>query len=253
MSHGDHASHRKTIKLIRECSDELGVLCAILLDTKGPEIRTGLLQNHQEVELEMGQQFIISTDQNLIGNNHIVSVSWSNITKAMKMGDKLLIDDGLIELVVILVETHQLVTIVLNTGKLGEKKGVNLPGIKIDLPAVTEKDKEDIRFGIAEGIDFLGMSFIRTASAVLEIREMLGTSGIQIFSKIESQEGLDNMSSICEVSDGLTIARGDLGIINVYIYIYINKNKYNNNNEKELKYLWKQYLEFKKKQLVCVI
>jgi pyruvate kinase len=212
MSHGDHESHRKTINLIRQASDELGVLCAILLDTKGPEIRTGKLENNQDVELEKGQQFILTTDESVIGNKTIASISWPGILTAVKMGDRILIDDGLIELIVLHIEAPQIVTLVLNDGLLGSTKGVNLPGIVVDLPAVTDKDRDDVRFGVEEGVDFLAMSFIRTASAVTEIREMLGTSGIQIFSKIESQEGLDNMDAICEVSDGLTIARGDLGI-----------------------------------------
>eukprot|EP00002_Diphylleia_rotans_P038513 TRINITY_DN8784_c0_g1_i5.p1 TRINITY_DN8784_c0_g1~~TRINITY_DN8784_c0_g1_i5.p1 ORF type:complete len:374 (+),score=81.68 TRINITY_DN8784_c0_g1_i5:71-1192(+) len=212
MSHGTHESHAETIQMIRDVASSKNRLCAILMDTKGPEVRTGLLEDHKEVYIEEGQVFIFTTDATVVGNSSMVSVTYGKLTETVHEGDMILVDDGLLSFFVFLVEDNQVFTRAQNSGTLGEKKGVNLPGLDIDLPPVTSKDVDDIRFGIQQGVDFLGMSFIQNANAVLQIKTLLEDSRIQVFSKIESRGGLNNLDEILEHSDGATVARGDLGI-----------------------------------------
>ncbi|MCF6408750.1 pyruvate kinase [Pseudalkalibacillus salsuginis] len=213
FSHGDSDEHGARISNIRQAAEKTGKTVAILLDTKGPEIRTGTLKNG-EVELKAGQDLIVSMEE-VIGDETKISVTYPRLVDDVKVGSKILLDDGLFELEVIKVEDKQLYTRVLNSGTLKNKKGVNVPNVSVNLPGITDKDARDIEFGIRQGVDFIAASFVRRASDVLEIREILerhNAEHIQIIPKIENQEGVDNINEILAVSDGLMVARGDLGV-----------------------------------------
>jgi len=215
FSHGDFVEHGTRITRIREVCEETGKNVAVLLDTKGPEIRTVKLENGNDVLLNAGQEFTLSTDQTIIGNNTIVAVTYEGLATDLAVGNTVLLDDGLIEMrVKSIIDTNILCT-VMNTGELGENKGVNLPGVKVQLPALSTKDKGDLIFGCEQEVDFIAASFIRKKEDVLEIRELLKANGgenIQIISKIENQEGVDNFDEILAVSDAIMVARGDLGV-----------------------------------------
>jgi len=214
FSHGNHEEHKARIETIKKVREKLDLPIGIMLDTKGPEIR---LKNFKEggVELVDNQEFTLTTRE-VSGDEKIVSVSYEGLAKDVKSGDTILIDDGLIELEVIqIVKETDMVCVVKNGGSVKDHKGVNVPGVKINLPAVTQKDIDDILFGIENGIDFIAASFIRKAEDVFSIRKILEENGgdhIQIISKIENQEGVENIDEIINVSDGIMVARGDLGV-----------------------------------------
>lgn len=213
FSHGDHEEHRMRIQNIREAAEQTGKQVAILLDTKGPEIRTGELET-PEIELLQGNELTIAMDET-VGTPERISVTYPGLARDVQVGSKILLDDGLIELEVIDKTDKEIRAKILNSGKLGPKKGVNVPNVRVNLPGITEKDAADIEFGIKHHVDFIAASFVRRASDVLEIREILemhGATDIQIIPKIENQEGVDNVKGILEVSDGLMVARGDLGV-----------------------------------------
>lgn len=213
FSHGSHEEHQRRIDLIKEVRDELDLPVAILLDTKGPEIRTGKF-NKDEIALAEGSAFTLTT-RDVIGNNEISSVSYKGMADDLNVGDKILIDDGLIELKVLKIENTDIRCQVMNSGIVKNNKGINLPGIRINLPAITQKDKDDILFGIENGIDFIAASFVRKVSDVLEIKKILEenrASHIHIIAKIENQEGVDNVHDIINIADGIMVARGDLGV-----------------------------------------
>ncbi len=213
FSHGDYAEHGARIDTIKAVREELNRPVAILLDTKGPEIRTGKF-GVDVVELVEGQMFTLTTED-FLGNHEKCQISYTGLPEDVVAGDKILIDDGLIGLEVISTTQTEILTKVLNGGPVKNNKGINVPGVKIQLPALTPKDINDIKFGIEQGIDFIAASFIRKASDVLEIRQVLEENDahdIHIISKIENQEGLDNLEEILAVSDGLMVARGDLGV-----------------------------------------
>ncbi|MBP8173360.1 MAG: pyruvate kinase PykF, partial [Aeromonadaceae bacterium] len=215
FSHGDYAEHGGRIKNVREVCAETGKKCAILLDTKGPEIRTIKLEGGNDVDLVAGQTFTFTTDTTVVGNKDRVAVTYAGFAKDLKVGNTVLVDDGLIGMEVTSVTDKEVICKVLNNGALGENKGVNLPNVKTQLPALSEKDKKDLVFGCEQGVDFIAASFIRKKEDVLTMREHLNAHGgqnIQIISKIENQEGLDNFDEILEVSDGIMVARGDLGV-----------------------------------------
>eukprot|EP00164_Ancoracysta_twista_P010886 GFYU01016576.1.p1 GENE.GFYU01016576.1~~GFYU01016576.1.p1 ORF type:complete len:542 (-),score=164.17 GFYU01016576.1:218-1843(-) len=214
FSHGTHEYHSEVMQNLREYLRESKKVCAILLDTKGPEIRTGKLKDGKPVNLSAGQEFTITTDSSLVGDETQVCCTYPSLTKSVDCGDEILLDDGLISLTVLKKDENSVLCQVNNNGELGETKGVNLPGSLVDLPAVTEKDKSDILFGVEQGVDFIAASFVRKASDVREIRSILGAKGrgIQIISKIENQEGVDNFDEILNESDGIMVARGDLGV-----------------------------------------
>ena len=215
FSHGDYAEHGQRITNMRAVMQKTGRQAAILLDTKGPEIRTMKLEGGNDAALKAGQTFTFTTDQSVIGNSERVAVTYPGFTADLKIGNTVLVDDGLIGMEVTEVTENTVVCKVLNNGDLGENKGVNLPGVSIQLPALAEKDKRDLIFGCEQGVDFVAASFIRKRSDVLEIREHLKQNGgehIQIISKIENQEGLNNFDEILEASDGIMVARGDLGV-----------------------------------------
>ncbi|CUX95911.1 Pyruvate kinase I [Candidatus Gullanella endobia] len=215
FSHGNYEEHSQRIKNLHSVLKKTGKQAAILLDTKGPEIRTMKLENSTDVSLHAGQTFTFTTDQSVIGNSKLVAVTYPGFTKNLNVGNTVLVDDGLIGMTVTSITHDQVICKVLNNGDLGENKGINLPGVSISLPALAEKDKRDLIFGCEQGVDFIAASFIRKRSDVLEIRKHLeqhGGSYIQIISKIENQEGLNNFDEILEVSDGIMVARGDLGV-----------------------------------------
>ncbi|MDC0611137.1 pyruvate kinase PykF [Vibrio sp.] len=215
FSHGDYEEHGTRINNFRQVMANTGETLAILLDTKGPEIRTIKLEGGQDVELEAGQEFVFTTDSTVIGNKNTVAVTYPGFASDLAVGNTILVDDGLIEMKVISKTENDVTCTVLNNGALGENKGVNLPGVKVSLPALSEKDKNDLKFGCEQGVDFVAASFIRKASDVQEIREFLNANGgkdIHIISKIENQEGVDNFDEILELSDGIMVARGDLGV-----------------------------------------
>ncbi|UPM55116.1 pyruvate kinase [Gottfriedia acidiceleris] len=213
FSHGSHEEHAARITSIREASKRTGRTVAILLDTKGPEIRTLDFEGGQ-AELKTGNEVIITTEP-VVGTAEKFAVSYEGLIDDVHVGSKILIDDGLIGLEVIGIEGNDIRTKVLNSGLVKNKKGVNVPNVRVNLPGITEKDISDIEFGIEQNVDFIAASFVRKASDVLEIRELLGKHGaeyIQIIPKIENQEGIDNIDEILEVSDGLMVARGDMGV-----------------------------------------
>ncbi|EIT85440.1 pyruvate kinase [Fictibacillus macauensis ZFHKF-1] len=213
FSHGDFEEHGARIKNIRIAAEKLGKTVAILLDTKGPEIRTQTLEGGV-AELVAGQELVISMEE-VIGNEKKISVTYPGLVDDVRVGSKILLDDGLIELEVMNVGQKELTTKVLNSGTLKNKKGVNVPNVSVKLPGITDKDAKDIEFGIEQGIDFIAASFVRRATDVLEIREILEkhqAQSIQIIPKIENQEGVENIDEILAVSDGLMVARGDLGV-----------------------------------------
>ena len=213
FSHGSHEEHKERIDVVKKVREKINKPVAILLDTKGPEIRTGNFAD-PEVFLQEGDKFTI-TMADVVGTNEICTVSYKGLANDVVKGDLILIDDGLVGLRVEEVCGEEIHCIVENSGIVKNHKGVNVPGVKINLPALTPKDISDIEFGITQGIDFIAASFVRKASDVLAIREVLennNATDIQIISKIENQEGVDNLDEILQVSDGLMVARGDLGV-----------------------------------------
>ncbi|MFF2091998.1 pyruvate kinase [Paenibacillus sp. NPDC058174] len=213
FSHGDFEEHGNRIKNIRLANQELGTSVAVLLDTKGPEIRLGKLKK-EPIELVQGDTIALTTEE-ILGDRTRIPVTYDNLPNDVTVGSTILIDDGLIGLTVEEVKGTEIICRIVNNGPIKSKKGVNVPGVNISLPGITEKDANDIIFGIGQGIDFIAASFVRKASDVLEIRELLerhNASHIQIISKIENQQGVDNLDEILEVSDGLMVARGDLGV-----------------------------------------
>jgi len=213
FSHGTHEEHGRRIAILKEEAVKAGKHLGILLDTKGPEIRTGKVPE-DGVILENGSEFILDTDLGRLGNQQRVGITYIDLWRKVNPGSRILIDDGQIELEVTAVNKEIINTIILNGGILKSQKGVNIPSALIDLPAVTERDIEDIRFGISQGIDFIAASFTRKALNVLDVRRVVEEMGadVHIIAKIESREGLDNLDSILEVADGLMVARGDLGV-----------------------------------------
>lgn len=215
FSHGNHEEHAVRINNIHEAVKITGKQVAILLDTKGPEIRTHNMENGA-IELKTGTDVVISMTE-VLGTPEKFSITYEGLIHDVSVGTKILLDDGLIALEVTRIdkETKQIYTHVLNSGTLKNKKGVNVPGVSVNLPALTEKDISDITFGIKQSVDFIAASFVRRASDVLEIRELLQQNGgneIKIIPKIENQEGVDNIDDILAVSYGLMVARGDLGV-----------------------------------------
>lgn len=190
-------------------------IVAILLDTKGPEIRTGKLVDGREIELKEGQEFTFYCEPeggDRLGDASGVWTTYPSLPESVKRGDSVMVDDGLLSFRVEETGNDWVRCRLENSGLLGETKGINLPGNKVNLPAMTEKDRNDILFGLRQGVDFIAASFIRKASDVREIRAILGDSGVRIISKIENQEGLDNFDEILAESDGIMVARGDLGV-----------------------------------------
>lgn len=213
FSHGTHPEHKKRIDTIKKLRDDLDEPIAIMLDTKGPEIRIKTFKDGM-IRIEQGQDFTL-TSEDVEGDETKVSVTYEDITKDLKADDRVLIDDGLVEFTVISVDEKNVYMKAVNSGELSDRKGVNLPSVKVNLPTLTEKDIEDLIFGIKNDVDFIAASFIRSAKDVLEIRKILESNGgddIKIISKIENLEGVQNIDEIIDVSDGIMVARGDMGV-----------------------------------------
>lgn len=213
FSHGTHAEHGRRITILKEEAAKAGKHLGILLDTKGPEIRTGKVAE-KGVILENGSEFILDTDLNSLGDQRRVGITYLDLWRKVNPGSHILIDDGQLDLEVTTVDNEIIRTVIRNGGVLKSQKGVNVPSALIDLPAVTERDIEDIRFGISQGIDFIAASFTRKAINVLDVRRIVEqmNADVHIIAKIESREGLNNLDTILEVADGLMVARGDLGV-----------------------------------------
>ena len=212
FSHGSHEEHKNRIDIIKEVRNKLDVPIAIMLDTKGPEIRLGKL-SVEEVELNPGDILLLTTDD-IVGDEKKVSVTYDNLPNDVKIGGIILIDDGLIELEVLDKSSKEIRCLVKNSGIIKSNKGVNVPNEILNLPSITEKDRNDIIFAIENELDFIAASFVRKVEDVIEIRKILDEykSDIKIISKIENQEGVENVDNILEASDGIMIARGDLGV-----------------------------------------
>lgn len=213
FSHGTYEEHAARIQNIRQASKEVGKTVAIMLDIKGPKIRTGLVRDGA-VELDKDAPIILTTEQIELGDEHRISISYDGLPEDVQPGSILRIDDGLIGLVVERIEGQDIHCRVTNGGTLKNRKGINAPGVKLRIPSVTEKDIADIRFGIEQGVDLIAASFVRKASDVLDVRRILEEANVHldIISKIEAEEALDKIDEILEVTDGVMVARGDLGV-----------------------------------------
>lgn len=214
FSHGDHEEQKGRMDMLKKIREEENKPIAILLDTKGPEIRTGVLKDGKKVQLEAGETFTLTTDE-IVGDNKIVSITYKGLVEDVKAGSTILIDDGLIELKVKDKKGNNINCEVVNGGELGEKKGVNVPNVAIRLPAITDKDRDDLKFGVEQGVDFIAASFVRNAEAIKEIKELLRANGgerIDVIAKIENAEGVHNIDKIIKAADGVMVARGDLGV-----------------------------------------
>ena len=213
FSHGTYETHSDTIAKLKQAREELGAPIPLILDTKGPEIRVKNF-TEEKVYLEQGASFTLTT-RDVDGDKNIAAVTYDKLPRDLQKGSRVLIDDGLIELRVESTTDTDVLCTVINGGVVKSHKGVNLPGIDVNLPSLTEKDVEDLKFGVANGFDIVAASFIRSAADVVKIRQVLEENGgghIHIISKIENQQGVDNIDEILEVSDGIMDARGDLGV-----------------------------------------
>ncbi len=213
FSHGTHEQHRKTIETFRKVRDQLGIPAAVLLDTKGPEIRIGDFVNGSEM-LEAGDVFSL-TSEDCQGTKERVSTTYRGLPGQVEKGTRILIDDGRIKMEVTSVTDTDVVCRVIEGGKIKNRKGVNIPNKSLDLEYISEADRSDILFGIEMDVDYVAASFVRRGSDVKELRQLLNDNGgekIKIISKIENTEGIENFSDILELSDGIMIARGDMGV-----------------------------------------
>lgn len=214
FSHGTHPEQKARMDMLKMVREEEHSNTAILLDTKGPEIRTGVLKDGKKVMLETGSTLTL-TAEDIVGDAQKVSITYSGLADDVDRGKKILIDDGLIELEVVKKDGSDIVCKVLNGGELGERKGVNVPNVPVRLPAITEKDKEDIKFGVEQEVDFIAASFVRNAECILEIKAYLKSLHAQytpVIAKIENAEGIQNIDEIIRAADGIMVARGDLGV-----------------------------------------
>ena len=213
FSHGSHEEHEKRLQMLNECRNNTESYVAALLDTKGPEIRLKKFENGK-VELKKGQKFTLTTS-NIMGTKDHVSVTYESLPEDLKVGTRVLIDDGLIELNVIDIVGNDISCNVINGGTISDNKGINVPDIDLSMPYLSDKDRSDIIFGVKHDFDFISASFVRCAADVMKIRDLLNENGgdnIHIVSKIENRQGVENIDEIIEVSDGIMIARGDLGV-----------------------------------------
>lgn len=218
FSHGDHAGHKACLDRLRQAMKNTGKQVGVLLDTKGPEIRTGFFANGaKKIELVKGETLVLTSDYSFLGDNTKLACSYGELATSVTVGQSILVADGSLVLEVISLDAAkgEVPCKIMNNASLGERKNMNLPGVVVNLPTLTEKDISDIvEWGIPNKIDFIAASFVRKASDVLKIREVLGpeNQGIKIICKIENQEGLENYDEILEVTDGIMVARGDLGM-----------------------------------------
>ena len=212
FSHGSHEEHKKKFDRVIKISNELGIPVATLLDTKGPEIRLKDMEGGK-TELVAGQKFILTTED-ILGNNEKVSITYKNLKNDISAGTTILIDDGLIEMVVDSIEETDIICTVVNGGPISNHKGVNVPGAVLSMPYISEVDRSDIMFGCDMGFDFIAASFVRCKEDILEVRKILDehNSHMKIIAKIENMQGIENLEDILTVSDGIMVARGDMGV-----------------------------------------
>ena len=213
FSHGDHAEQKRRMDMVKKLREELGLPVAILLDTKGPEIRTRDFEGGK-AEIKEGQFFTLTT-RDLMGDSTICSITYKDLYKDVEVGTRILIDDGLIEMEVKSINDQDILCVVKNGGIVSNHKGINVPGVHLNMPYMSQKDIDDILFGIEQDVDFIAASFVRSARDVLEIRKLLDENGgknINIISKIENSEGVNHIDDIIYVSDGIMVARGDMGV-----------------------------------------
>ena len=213
MSHGSHASHLEVIRTVKDLNERLNHPIALLADLQGPAIRTGDRLGH--LSLEVGQEFQVTVGPTEDPEERSIHVDYQDMVHQVKAGDRITVDNGLINLEVLETGEHDLRCRVLDGGVLGSRKHINLPGVRINLPSITEQDVADIRFAMEHGVDFLAVSFVRSAQAVHDARRIIKEGGghsMRIVAKIENQEGLDNLDEIIEAADGVMVARGDLGV-----------------------------------------
>ena len=213
FSHGTHEDHARRLAQLQKLRDELDMPVAALLDTKGPEIRLRDFKNGR-VQLKAGQTFTLTTRE-VMGDENICSITYKELPQDVRPGARILLDDGLIALTVKDIDGGDIVCTVKNDGPVSNHKGVNVPDVHLSMPYMTAQDKDDIRFGVEQGFDFIAASFVRSAADVLEIRRVLDECKcdfIKIIAKIENREGVNNIEEILSVSDGIMVARGDMGV-----------------------------------------
>ena len=213
MSHGSHEEHGKRLAMLKNLREELNLPVATLLDTRGPEIRLGDLEQKQIV-LKQGQLFTLTTNE-ILGNKESAYITYAGLPYDVTPGNRILIDDGLVEMEVESVAGDEIRCLVKNTGVISSKKGVNVPGVALSLPFINEKDYNDLRFAVEQGFDFVAASFTRTPEDVRELRQMLkllGGEKIKIIAKIENSQGVENLDEILNLADGVMVARGDMGV-----------------------------------------
>lgn len=213
FSHGEYEEQLEMINLIKEVRSELGLPIAILLDTKGPEIRVGMLKD-EKITLTQGAQVTLTTEE-IEGDETLIPITYADLPKDVEKGNRILMDDGLLELQVDATTDTTISCTVVAGGVLSSKKGVNVPNVRVNLPAITDKDREDITFGIEHEVDFIAASFVRNADAINQIKNLLKVhhaEDISVIAKIENHEGVQNMDEILAVADGIMVARGDLGV-----------------------------------------
>ncbi len=212
MSHGNHDYHGEIIKKVKALNEVLNHPVALLLDTQGPEIRTGEVE--QPLHLEVGERITLTVSPDEDTEEVSVHVNYGDLVNDLKEGDRVTVDNGIINLEVLEIDGPRLRCKVIDGGKLGSRRHVNLPGIRVNLPSITDKDRRDIEFGLSQDVDFIALSFVRSAEDILECRKLVEAAGKQtrIYAKIENQEGIDNFEKILEVADGIMVARGDLGV-----------------------------------------
>ena len=222
FSHGTHQEHEQVIERVRAISARLGYPVAILQDLQGPKIRTGVLQDGKPITLFDGMQVTITT-RDVGGNTQLISTTYKPLPQDVKIGDRILLDDGLLELRVIGKSDTDVECAVVHGGELGEHKGINLPGVAVSAPALTEKDRDDLQFGIAHGVDYVALSFVRSPEDVQEAKQLIrqyatevygekGRWDIPLIAKIEKPEAIEHLDEILKVTDGVMVARGDLGV-----------------------------------------
>lgn len=214
FSHSDHQVHKERFQTVRRLSDELGLNVATLLDTKGPEIRLRDFKDHQPVYIKDGDEFTLTT-KDVEGTEKIASITFAHLPKDVSVGSKILINDGVIELSVVSVSDTDIVCKVIHGGKLSDHKGINVPGVKLSMPYISDADMADLEFGAKMGFDFIAASFVRTGADVIYLRKFtqsLGWYNPRIIAKIENSEGVENIDEILEAADGIIVARGDMGV-----------------------------------------
>ncbi len=214
FSHGEHPEHLQVLLAIREIASQLGRPIAVLQDLSGPKIRTGRLKDDKPVELRTGERITITTDETIEGTSRLISTTYTPLPRDVAPGDRILLDDGNLELRVVKASLQEVECEVVDGGWLKSKKGMNLPGVKLSTPALTEKDRRDLEFGVKNGVDYVALSFVRQAADVEECRALIRSLGgtCPVIAKIEKREAVNDLPSILEVTDGVMVARGDLGV-----------------------------------------